>query len=525
MASLSEHPADMSQGEDTEESLQFLPNLDADRTVGNCSRQRRVYFALLAAASVLSVTIGLSWTRPGGLVIDSMHFNRLWYNPAAGHRDQWGNFVANTWDHFVWPQCDSGFTVDEAGNHVQTPQQAQCSRDVQSAAQYHTQLVNKHWGFVSYKKQLTELRKWQGTHVCTAQEVDADYGAMASWKDWKGGASGAHCQRACTWNQACDGFSWVPGNCFLKKLNHTNASDVLARVDKKGVVSGLPCSREEREFPWLDTELDKHALPEPKEPREAPPGSMLCIELVLPYSYEIGLVSLQYDQKWSIFQCEKYAVYSSELLTLPNGLTTRLVNTSQAAEMAGQWGTALNTDVFMAVWRAVILDGDYLTVSWVIKVDPDTVWFPDRLRPLLLEQEAKNNTEGQGVYLNNCQQGMHGPLEAFSQNAIRTLAQRSKQCFWDENAWGNWQWGEDMWVDQCFMKTVHERRVFIPTLLVEAHCIHWWGWESCQAVDRVAFHPFKELWRYKNCVGNALRVSATTTTTTHTLHTPTSVDV
>ncbi|CAE8593382.1 unnamed protein product, partial [Polarella glacialis] len=85
----------------------------------------------------------------------------------------------------------------------------------------------------------------------------------------------------------------------------------------------------------------------------------------------------------------------------------------------------------------------------------------------------------------------------FSQNALRTLALQSKNCFWAENDWGNWQWGEDMWVDQCFMKTAFENRVFIPQLMVEDHCDHWWGWESCTAVDRVAFHPFKDLWRYK----------------------------
>ena len=73
-----------------------------------------------------------------------------------------------------------------------------------------------------------------------------------------------------------------------------------------------------------------------------------------------------------------------------------------------------NPRPFLAFWKAVIQDGDYLKAlcgsswgvpdvcqvecvdvrvcqaNWFVKVDPDTVWFPARLLPILRQQEAGN---------------------------------------------------------------------------------------------------------------------------------------
>jgi len=420
------------------------------------------------------------------------------------------------------PWCDSGRRLDgdsgrrrrkSGGGGGKTPEQERCARHKAIAWAFHQKQIQEHWAFVAKRNAVTELHKWQGEHMCTEQLVNTDFISKNGWTDWGGKQSGAHCQRACTNNEKCDGFSWNKWGCFLKSFNSSNETD-FAKKHKDEVYSGYPCNKEESDYGWLDKEVDKHTLPTPGNFTDPPEGTMLCIQLILPYSYEVGLLVMQQKHHLSIFQCEQHAVYSSQLLDLGGGLHTRKINSSQLAEMGGQWGTALNTDAFMALWRAVILDGEYLDYAWLVKVDPDTVWFPQRLKPYLLDQDKHNRTEDKGVYLNNCPAGLHGPLEVLSQNAFRSFALASGKCFWAENSWGNWQWGEDMWMDQCFMNSVHNHRIYIPQLLAEDHCNKWWGWESCTAKDRVAFHPFKDQWKYSTCVNNAMPTTTSTTTTT-----------
>ena len=43
----------------------------------------------------------------------------------------------------------------------------------------------------------------------------------------------------------------------------------------------------------------------------------------------------------------------------------------------------LTIRLFLATVRQVILDSEFIEAAWVIKVDPDTVWSPLRLRPML----------------------------------------------------------------------------------------------------------------------------------------------
>jgi len=234
---------------------------------------------------------------------------------------------------------------------------------------------------------------------------------------------------------------------------------------------------------------------------------MLCLMVIRPYTYEVDLAILQHKQGIGIFQCKHHVIYSNQLINSADGFSTRKFNSSQNAVIGGRWKTALNTDIFMAFWNAVITDGDYLKTSWTVKVDPDTVWFPHRLHPILLEQEKEKHTTGAGAYFQNCWEGMHGPMEVLSQNALRALALHSKQCFWAMKSWGDWQWGEDKWVDRCLKDTASSRRIYNPQVLAEDHCDKWEGWsltpDACLDRNTVAFHPFKDVWHFKHCSDTA----------------------
>ncbi|CAE7392980.1 unnamed protein product, partial [Symbiodinium natans] len=84
-----------------------------------------------------------------------------------------------------------------------------------------------------------------------------------------------------------------------------------------------------------------------------------------------------------IFQCDSWALYSSQALELAPGVVSRVIHSNMMCEMGGQFITALNLGIFLALYRQILQDGDFLGAEWLVKVDPDTVWAPARLQHYL----------------------------------------------------------------------------------------------------------------------------------------------
>lgn len=240
-----------------------------------------------------------------------------------------------------------------------------------------------------------------------------------------------------------------------------------------------------------------------------------CLLLFLPYSIEQDLLVYQHEKKVGVFQCDSHAIYSSQVIEVAPGLVSRRISHSMRAEPGGQFLTVLNLGVFLALYRQLILDKDYLQADWVVKVDPDTVFFADRLRNTLSNYNF--GLAGDGAYLNNCPSGLHGPIEVISQKAFLALAENAETCYDKMNnklcnvscqarrlvCNGNctdW-WGEDIWVDRCLDLHTKSKRMFARHLLQEEHCPETaayskYRWSSCKDTRTVAFHPFKtkEVW-------------------------------
>lgn len=325
-------------------------------------------------------------------------------------------------------------------------------------------------------------------------------------------ATAYDCQKACTKRPDCGAFSFglPPGSpsgkvCFLRRLGPEETPRIQP---EDGMTSGLPCGC--RATPenaiWPESDIDKFTMPLPRGSEPSKAKSIFCLALVVPYSYEVGLIQMQNAQHAGIFECDEYQVYSNQAMVIAPGLETRKVMTSQECEVGGEFKSALNLRIFAAFWRQVISDGHYLLYNWIVKADPDTVFFVDRLRNVLeLHEEGSQDLASTGVYLNNCKFGLHGPLEVFSQSAVRALTTSFPGCFkyFQKLCSGDCQWGEDMWVDQCLQRFVHSHRVFDANLLEEAHCAPAKGWRSCSDVHKVAYHPFKSAKEYLACQQSA----------------------
>uniref|UniRef100_A0A7S2M2N6 Apple domain-containing protein n=1 Tax=Zooxanthella nutricula TaxID=1333877 RepID=A0A7S2M2N6_9DINO len=344
--------------------------------------------------------------------------------------------------------------------------------------------------------QLAESSTWvQGGRFpshAPAMDVDTEYQVDGGW-----GTNFDHiptpemCAAMCWGVPKCKAYTWVknagldgcPSQCWLK-------SAVGNKAHKVGLVSGVPPPR--------------HELAEVPSGAGGAAGSLYCFALMVPGGYEEGLLRWQHDNKASIFSCDKGAVYSNKPVKVAEGVVAHVVNSTLKCGYGGDSMSALNSWIFIAVWEKVIHVGEYKDHAWVVKVDPDAVFFPDRLGRHLVQHRG-------AAYINNCKYGMHGPIEVFSSGAINALAKDYAKS-WDGRAPSTCvtkmhfgQWGEDMFIDQCLHTQLKlGPRPTEPKLMCESHCdCEDWYWCS-EGPDMVSYHPFKSIDSYKTCMAAAL---------------------
>jgi len=302
------------------------------------------------------------------------------------------------------------------------------------------------------------------------------------------------CCAMCQGVPECVSWTWVAnalpdgchGQCWLK------GGVPKVKRQKLGVTSGLPPPR---------PPLDVNSVAAAKQATGG--GTCFCWSLMLPFGYEIELLKFQYGIQGSIFACDAAAVYSNRSLTVAPGLETSVVPVDLTVKFGGDSYSALNTWIFIAIWKKVIDEGWHKQYAWIVKVDPDAVFFVDRLRPIL----AANLGAG---YINNCRFGLHGPIEVLAANTLSTF-EADYASSWDGKApdkcvkqlhFG--QWGEDFFLSQCMKKVYNIYPKLDENLMCEAHCsCPSWYW-CADGTQRVTYHPFKRVDMYSQCMANAL---------------------
>lgn len=159
-------------------------------------------------------------------------------------------------------------------------------------------------------------------------------------------------------------------------------------------------------------------------------------------------------------------------------------------------GTAANALVFMRAWRQVLHDVRYRAHDWVVKVDPDAVLIPGRLRKHL----APFN--GQSVFVRNCGKYtgegwpmMYGSVEAVSKSAVVVYAGGWKRCR-EELNWTHW--GEDVYMAQC-LSQLGVDPIDDMDLVGDERC----EGADCKSEKSAAFHPFKDTVSWWRCYQEA----------------------
>ena len=259
-----------------------------------------------------------------------------------------------------------------------------------------------HSEFLKQKANLSKTVHWQIAHRCPKIRLNVEMRTSRSLPSVSASTAN-QCQKSCTETSTCVAFTWNPSSANTSCTRHaaTSGEQVRARP-AAGSTGGLPCAQDAAAVWWPTQEMDYFQLPQVPEEASAPHPNirMLCLAVFRPWTKEQELLEMQYKLGTGIFACDQYAVYSSTALEIVPGLVSRRVSSTLMDELGGPYITVLNLGSFMAVWRQVFLDGEYLKHDWTIKADPDTVFIKQRLQPLL--QMYSIGVGPNGRYLNNC---------------------------------------------------------------------------------------------------------------------------
>lgn len=242
--------------------------------------------------------------------------------------------------------------------------------------------------------------------------------------------------------------------------------------------------------------------------------SLFCFLVMQRGGAEEETVRTMMAMQTSIFECDDRIVFSDEKVQITPGKpmpgfaelrdqpglsiqTEVLMDDLSTKPKAGSLEAILNTKIFANAWSYLNRDGRFRRYDFTVKVDPDAVFFPARLRENLAVVAPASETPN-NVYLLNCQEsfGFFGALEVMSRLALETYLHGQETCK-KELDWK--MMGEDLFMQKCFdFLKVGKKEDF--ALLTDGYCNEP---PSPCVSGKVAFHAFKTAMQYMECVDQA----------------------
>lgn len=164
---------------------------------------------------------------------------------------------------------------------------------------------------------------------------------------------------------------------------------------------------------------------------------------------------------------------------------------------ASGWGSVSNIDAFIQVWKDVKDDGRYRMHDWVVKVDPDAVFFPHRLKMHLYKLRTP---QGSRVYLRNnaFKFQFMGALEVLTRQAVDLYYENEERC-----SIGGHSGGEDYWMKGCLDGIGVDHQVDFE-LLHDAYAAQ----NGCSDGWAAAFHFYKQVSTWDACHQQAMDAEA-----------------
>lgn len=229
--------------------------------------------------------------------------------------------------------------------------------------------------------------------------------------------------------------------------------------------------------------------------------TLFCFLAMQSSGMELDVVQHQVQIKAGIFSCQAYEVFSDKVMSL--GSDVRTLKLNQFAARSGVQGaltaTWVNTNAFIEAWEAVMSNVRMWRCEWVVKVDPDAVFFPARLRVLLrdLQHEVQEQDTDKGAYLRNCNADnlqLYGSMEVVSRNALYRFRHHVSECSSADVK----RMGEDMWMQQCLDK-IGAAGIDAWNILDDKYCPATNTHPQPCRFGAAAFHPYKAKEQWSQC--------------------------
>jgi hypothetical protein len=258
------------------------------------------------------------------------------------------------------------------------------------------------------------------------------------------------------------------------------ARNFAATTTTTGLISKLPAMTAALPTTTTLPLTTRHSWPYP---------SIFCWLVTASSGSELSLVRKQHAERWGIFQCEEHMTLSDTILEIGSGESTTPIGDITCEK--GGWGSWVNTKIFVNAWDAIIKDGRYQRHDWVVKVDPDTVFFPERLKAHLNGAQG-----GQMWWLKNVAgYTTIGALEVFSRAAVEVYGRRRMEPQCQNHIIGS---AEDQYICECMSS-------FGAYPWKDFNALQHMKGNQCFDSSKIAFHPFKDVSLYESCVHQAMR--------------------
>jgi len=238
-------------------------------------------------------------------------------------------------------------------------------------------------------------------------------------------------------------------------------------------------------------------------------------------STELELLQAQRKHGASIFGCDQWDVFSDASVAISDDYQTIQVYDTHdefhqvKRKVTQSW---VNWAMFYQVWVKVREAGKWEHADWTVKVDPDAVFLPNRLKGYLSNKLDADTPHG--VYLENCpnvQYGFFGHLEVISRTGTQVLTKYLENCHAEfapcANEGCDWMygaWGEDVFAQRC-MDHHYVDKFEAFDLTTDGACESdrpkdqrknkKWHAEDCSEVKTVTSHPYKKTNEYFKCLG------------------------
>jgi hypothetical protein len=251
---------------------------------------------------------------------------------------------------------------------------------------------------------------------------------------------------------------------------------------------------------WTSTSTQSWSFPFP---------SLFCFSVTRTTGYEPELMRAMHQKNIGIFACEDWSVLTDGGSIKIGTYKTPAIHVDKVSigdlHDNGVTTTSwLNTMIFMKAWEIIGKDNRFRAHDWVVKVDPDAVFFANRLKRIVTPiSMAHKGGKPPSLFLNNCDlyrdkgwSTFFGSLEVFTTAAIEAYLFGWKGCK-KHLKWHGW--GEDLFISSC-MNYLGVKHVNEFGMLSDRRC---YVDPSCSDHSKVAFHYFKNVDSYMSCWRNA----------------------